>query len=57
MQTPKYGTRQIAIAQRAEIHVGLSDDLICALATHTVPGTTAAAKQNAAKTGSKAGAS
>jgi len=57
MLTPKPTAQQIAIAQRAEIHVGLSDDLICALATHNVPGTTAAAKQNAAKTGSKAGAS
>ena len=56
MLTPKPTDRQIAIAQRAEIHVGLSDDLICALATHNVPGTAAAAKQNAAKTSGKAGA-
>jgi len=50
MQTPKYGTRQIAIAQRAEIHVGLSDEQLRELTQHAVQ------QQNAEKTSGKAGA-
>jgi len=50
MQTPKYGARQIAIAQRAEIHVGLSDEQLRELAQHAV------IQQAGAKQPPKAGA-
>lgn len=36
MLTPKPTDRQIAIAQRAEIHVGLSDEQLRELAQHAV---------------------
>lgn len=37
MKTPKPTAQQIATAQRAEIHVGLSDDQLRVLAQHAVP--------------------